>query len=143
MQWLLLGRFLAGFSAGGSFTLIPLYVSEISQDKIRGSLGAFFILSTNLGMLLMFICGNIFDYFATPKIMLLLPVVFCFLFSFFPETPIFLLRNDEREKAENSLTFLRGKLDEVNNELQKMITKVNNDEMNKHGSVMRGLRSYL
>lgn len=140
VNWILLGRFLAGFSAGGSFTLVPLYVAEISQDKIRGSLGSFFILSTNLGMLLIYISGSIFDYATTPKIMLLLPAIFILLIYFFPETPNYLLRNNKTEAAEASLKFLRGCSkretipDDVDLELKKMIRKVNNDAINHSGS---------
>lgn len=115
-----------------------MYVAEISQDNIRGSLGSFFILSTNLGMLLIYIAGNIFDYSTTPKVMLLLPTVFLLLISFFPETPSYLLRKGETKRAEASLRFLRGcrKRDEtiadvVNLELQKMIRKVNNDTIQR------------
>jgi MFS family permease len=139
---------LAGLSAGGSFTLIPLYIAEISQDKIRGSLGSFFVLSTNLGMLLIYIAGKVFDYHTTPKIMLLLPLAFFVLFSFFPETPIYLLRNNKKHQAEKSLKFLRGirqqdvASDDVINELNKMITKVENDAIKKRGSNLNELSEF-
>lgn len=139
--WLFFGRFLAGFSAGATFTLIPMYIAEISQDEIRGSLGSFFILSTNFGMLLIYIAGNIFDYFTAPKVMLLLPILFLALFSIFPDTPIYLLRNHKLKEAERSLRFLRGvkqndAADDVKFELQKMIRKVDADATNKRGSTL-------
>lgn len=148
-KWLFLGRFLAGFSAGGSFTLIPLYIAEISQDKIRGSLGSFFILSTNFGMLLMYVVGEFFDYYTTPKIMLLLPASFLLLFSFFPETPIFLLRKNKLREAEKSLKFLRGCKHEnsinedVKCELEKMIRKVELDAITTRDSIINDLRNIM
>lgn len=33
-------RILGGFAGGGTFSVIPLFVSEISEDRIRGTLGA-------------------------------------------------------------------------------------------------------
>lgn len=122
-----------------------MYVAEISQDKIRGSLGSFFILSTNFGMLLIFAAGNILDYHTTPKVMLILPVSFVALFSFFPDTPIYLLRNNRNKEAERSLKFLRGcnrrddATDDVRIELQKMIRKVECDAVNKRESIFNEL----
>lgn len=120
--------------------LVPLYVAEISQTKIRGSLGSFFILSTNLGMLLMYIAGCIFDYSMAPKVMLLLPATFFLLIAYLPETPIYLLRNNKLKTAEASLKFLRGCnkhdtiSDDLDLELQKMIRKVNSDAINERSS---------
>jgi MFS family permease len=144
-----LGRFLAGLSAGGSFALVPLYIAEISQDHIRGSLGSFFILSTNLGMLFVYVAGYFFDYFTTPKIMILLPISFIVLFSAFPDTPIYLLRQGKHEEAERSLKFLRCVNKEkilpeaAASDLQKMIRKVNSDAVGKHGSIFNELSEQL
>lgn len=92
-------------------------------------------------MLLIFIAGNIFDYSTAPKVMLLLPTIFVLLIALLPETPIYLLRNGKSKSAELSLKFLRGLSEretisqDVNLELQKMITKVNRDEtVNQHKS---------
>jgi MFS family permease len=145
VEWLCFGRFLAGFSAGGVLVLIPLYVTEVSEDHIRGSLGSFFILSNNLGMLLIYIAGTIFDYYTTPKVMLTLPVAFTLLFSFFPETPVYLLRYKKHDEAERSLKFLRrinktnGLTELAADDLQKMIREVNSDEDSKRSSNLNEL----
>lgn len=146
---LMIGRFLAGLSTGGAFTLVQLYVTEISQDSVRGSLGSFFILSCNFGMLLMYVAGNVFDYFLTPKLMIILPISFVILFSFFPETPIYLLRNNKIQEAEKSLKYLRGSdkeeamNDDVKFELETMIRKVKEDASKKRGSSWRELSEKL
>lgn len=94
----------------------------------------------------MYIAGNVFDYFTTPKVMLALPVTFFLLFSMFPETPIYLLRNGKSHKAERSLKFLRGLkardvlTGDIKGELQSMIRKVNIDAEQKRGSNLSGLR---
>lgn len=36
---LLVSRFLGGFAGGGIFGIVPSYISEISDDKLRGGLG--------------------------------------------------------------------------------------------------------
>lgn len=94
----------------------------------------------------MYIAGNFFDYYTTPKVMLLLPISFFFLFSMFPETPIYLIRNEKIHDAERSLIFLRGLkardflTEDLKYELQKMIRKVNSDAEHKRNSKLSGLR---
>ena len=96
----------------------------------------------------MYLAGSIFDYYTTPKLMLLLPVLFLTLFSCFPETPIYLLRNDKKEAAEKSLKFLRGfkardeSSEDVICEFQKMIRKVNEDAKKARSLNMNGLRKF-
>lgn len=90
-------------------------------------------------MLMIYIAGSILNYSTTPKIMLLLPATFLVLIYFFPETPVYLLRNSRSKEAEASLKFLRGYkrdavADDVNIEIQKMIRKINIDAMNHHRS---------
>lgn len=142
-EWLYLGRFLAGLSTGGCFALVPMYIAEISQDNVRGSLGSFFCLSINFGMLLIYICGKFLSYTLTPKVMLLAPVSFLILFSFCTETPVYLLRHGKVEKSSKALNFLRtceGEVQgEVDAELQRMIRKVNNDSQLEKKSTISAL----
>lgn len=106
--YIYVGRFAAGICTGGIFTLIPLYVSEISNASLRGILGSFFLLTVNLGTLLMFIIGSYLSYSIVSSLMLSFPLIFMLLFLFFPETPYYLLKCSKTKKAENSLKFLHG-----------------------------------
>jgi len=93
---------------GGTFALIPVYISEISNSNIRGTLNSFFLLSINFGTLLIFIIGNYLSYDLISKINIILPASFVVIFLFFPETPYYLLKCGKNKKAENSLKFLCG-----------------------------------
>lgn len=138
---------MAGVSAGGTFSLIPLFITEISQDKIRGSLGSFFIVSANMGALLIYVTGATLDYYTTPKMMLLFSIAFIVSLSFLPETPIHLLRTDKIEKAEESLKFYRGiKKDEalseeVTHELHRLTKKIVDDSAAANASSSSALRT--
>ena len=109
-------------------------------------MGSFFILSANLGALLIYAAGDVLDYYSTPKIMLLFSVGFIILFSFFPETPVYLLRNGKIDEAEKSLKFLRGLKkfealsDDVYDEFQKMQKKTIDDSTKTEGSKLSALR---
>lgn len=105
------------------------------------------MLSSNIGILLMYLAGNVLDYYTTPKVMLLLPASFLILFSLCPETPIYLVRKGRLNDAERSLTFLRSfkardtfSSEVVNTELQKMIRKVNDDALKIRRSNLNAMR---
>lgn len=93
---------------GGTFTLIPVYISEISNSEIRGTLSSLFLLCVNLGTLLIFIIGNVVSYDLVSKLNLALPIVFSIVFLLFPETPYYLLKCGKNKEAENALKFLCG-----------------------------------
>lgn len=145
VEVLLVGRFLAGLGAGGVFVLVPLYVSEISEDKVRGTLGSFFIFSINFGTLLMFVTGSYLSYTFVPKLMLALPIMFALTFVFLPETPQHLLKCGKAKQAESSLKFLRGCRganevpEKVKNELLDMSQKIDEDSKVKGESVLKAL----
>lgn len=142
VEHLYIARFLTGLSTGGCFTLVPLYVSEISDSSQRGTLNSLFLLSINAGTLLMFIVGTYLDYSTSVNIMFSFPIAFIVTFLFFPETPYYLLKCSKNKKAENSLKFLRGceSLNEtpekVKDELMSIAKKVEEDGMNKRTSII-------
>nr|CAD7453119.1 unnamed protein product [Timema tahoe] len=51
-------RFIIGLGCGASLALCPLYVTEISEDSIRGTLGTVLIFLTNGGVLFSYIVGS-------------------------------------------------------------------------------------
>lgn len=114
-------RILGGFAGGGTFSVIPLFVSEISEDKIRGTLGAILSITCNIGILLGFILCYYLDYFTVTYIAL----AFCILFSvgcmFLPESPQYLFTKEKKDRAIRSLRFYRG---EADNESSKFISEV-------------------
>ncbi|XP_053693508.1 facilitated trehalose transporter Tret1-like [Sabethes cyaneus] len=114
-------RILGGFAGGGTFSVIPLFVSEISEDKIRGALGAILSITCNLGILLGFILCYYLDYFTVTYIAL----AFCILYSvgcmFLPESPQYLFTKEKKDRAIKSLRFYRG---EAKNESSKFISEV-------------------
>lgn len=143
VPFLLAGRFLSGFAAGGVFVLVPLYISEIAEDDIRGVLGSFFIFSINLGTLLMFIAGSFLSYSVVQLVMISFPIIFALTFAFLPETPQHLLKCGKAKEAENSLKFFRGCRNEiplkVKNELMEMSKKIEEDSSVKAESILREL----
>uniref|UniRef100_A0A182P8A2 Major facilitator superfamily (MFS) profile domain-containing protein n=1 Tax=Anopheles epiroticus TaxID=199890 RepID=A0A182P8A2_9DIPT len=108
VEVLYVARLLAGLGAAGVFLLVPMYITEIAEDRIRGTLGSLFILFLNIGTLVSFVMGSYLSYHMTAYILFALPIVFLALFLQFPETPQYLIRRNRVRDAESSLKYLRG-----------------------------------
>ncbi|XP_063700202.1 facilitated trehalose transporter Tret1-like [Culicoides brevitarsis] len=105
---LLIARFLAGFAGGGTFIVVPIYISEITEPRVRGLMGSMCVLSCNIGIFLAYIVGDFLPPLVTPWVFLPLSAIFLVGFTFLPETPIFLMKNNRLEEAEKALRFYRG-----------------------------------
>lgn len=105
---LCIGRVLAGIAGGGILRIVPLFVADIADSRIRGMLGSLLPVCLNLGTVLAFILGSFVSFRTLPLIVLVLPALFTLAIAFLPETPPCLLRAYRSEKAEQSLMFYRG-----------------------------------
>lgn len=94
MYYLYAARILAGFVGGGILIIVPLYLSEIANDKVRGALVSTFVLTWRFGTLLAYILGEYSHYYTTPIITIALVTVFAFSLCFFPESPTFLVKQN-------------------------------------------------
>ncbi|XP_019252674.1 PREDICTED: sugar transporter ERD6-like 8 [Nicotiana attenuata] len=106
---LYLGRFLSGYSIGIISYVVPMFVGEISPNKLRGALSSTNQLSIVIGLSAVYVIGAFVGW----RILALLGVVPCgllFLGLFFiPESPRWLAMNGEEEEFEAALRKLRGK----------------------------------
>lgn len=75
--YILASRLLSGVSGGALYVIIPLFTSEISDDKIRGRLGSVYVFSVAVGILFAYTCGTFFKYETLP--FLYAPFSFLFL----------------------------------------------------------------
>uniref|UniRef100_A0A182MN01 Major facilitator superfamily (MFS) profile domain-containing protein n=1 Tax=Anopheles culicifacies TaxID=139723 RepID=A0A182MN01_9DIPT len=105
-------RFCSGLTGGGVVSVIPLYIADIADKRIRGTLGSLTIIFINIGLVFIYAAGNYLPYYVIPKIMLVAPVGYIILVSFLPETPYCLLRKGRLLEAEQSLMFYRNIPDE-------------------------------
>lgn len=103
-----LGRFITGISGGAFCVTAPLYTSEIAESEIRGTLGSYFQLMLTVGILATYILGPNVSMFHLSIISALVPLVFCAVFFFMPETPIYYLKKGDEDSARASLVRLRG-----------------------------------
>ncbi|XP_026479970.1 facilitated trehalose transporter Tret1-like [Ctenocephalides felis] len=106
--WMFAGRTFAGIAGGGIIVLVPMYVSEIADDNIRGALGSWLVLLINVGLLIGYLLGACVTYFWLNIILSLGPILFLILFLVVPETPVWLVRSGRVEEARRAICWLKG-----------------------------------
>ncbi|XP_055302940.1 uncharacterized protein LOC129568722 [Sitodiplosis mosellana] len=124
--YLCVARFINGFVGGGGYVIVPIYLSEISFDRVRGAIVTSLVVTENFGMLVSYIIGNFYDFYVTPKVMIVLTVIFGVLLCFFPESPTFLLKQNRISEAERSIRFYQnlGENSKDNKLLEIELTKL-------------------
>ncbi len=113
---LICGRVIGGFAIGFASAQVPVYVSEISPKKIRGSLGCSFQWSVTLGILIMFYlsfgCSKIkgVGSFRLAWGLQIIPGILLFIGIFFlPESPRWLAAHDRWQEAVDIVAKVQAK----------------------------------
>uniref|UniRef100_A0A8D8W9Z3 Facilitated trehalose transporter Tret1 n=2 Tax=Cacopsylla melanoneura TaxID=428564 RepID=A0A8D8W9Z3_9HEMI len=111
-------RSLQGFSMAAICVISPMYLGEIAEVSIRGTVGTLFQISTHLGILYTYVLGSELSYMNYLISSLVVPIVFMITFIFMPESPYYYVSKNQDEKAIESLKWLRNKTaDQVEKEL--------------------------
>ncbi|KAG8243821.1 hypothetical protein J6590_038301 [Homalodisca vitripennis] len=115
-----IGRFVSGLAGGGYTIVVPLYTNEYSETKIRGTLGTYFQLMLNGGILFTYVFGSIVNVFWLTVLCAIVPIVYGAAMLFLPESPIYYLKTKRVEEARQSLQWFRGRGYDVEPELAIM-----------------------
>ncbi|GAB0091269.1 hypothetical protein DMENIID0001_060880 [Sergentomyia squamirostris] len=107
VNFLLASRFLSGVAGGALFVLAPIYVTEISENSIRGMLGSMLGIFYNLGVIIAYTICAYMSFYIVPFVVLGILALFS-VFILFPESPQYLLLKRKDAEAEKSLKFFRG-----------------------------------
>lgn len=130
---LIAARFVAGLGTGGICVAAPMYIGEIAETSIRGSLGAFFQLFLTVGILFTFVVGGWTHWRTLSIISAVLPPLLVIVFWWMPETPQYLLGQNRRRDAERALRWLRGPDADLSAELEDMQKDVDNASRQRAG----------
>ena len=96
---LYVSKALSGISRACVFFLVPIYVSEITCDSIRVTLGSIIGSSFNLGILLGYILGGQMTLHTSAVVGVIVTALFVIAFTFLPESPIYLVRQNRTRDA--------------------------------------------
>lgn len=137
----LVARFIQGLGVGFVMTVQTMYIGEIASNQYRGALGSLMQLCIVTGILYVYCVGPYVSYHALQWACLAIPIVFDATFFFMPETPAFYIAKGDKDKAAESLSFLRGKTVEgIQEELQEITTTVE-DSLKNRGTLVDLLRN--
>lgn len=93
----LLACMLVAGTGCAAFVVIPVYISEICQPSIRGTMASFMIVSYCLGMLWSYLIGGFLEYDPMCYACLSIAVVGLAMAVFLRESPVFLMRKGRQE----------------------------------------------
>ncbi|KAL2745730.1 facilitated trehalose transporter Tret1 [Vespula maculifrons] len=117
------GRFVCGISGGMSCLLVPLFISEIADQKTRNRLLTLFQLLINCGIMYAFLMAHVLDggnkiwrYSSSCGASCILLV----LLRFIPATPLHHLAKENESQAKNSLRWYRQNENENDYEMEEL-----------------------
>ncbi|XP_051960564.1 solute carrier family 2, facilitated glucose transporter member 8 [Xyrauchen texanus] len=108
-HWMLyVGRVLTGLASGVTSLVVPLYISEMAHERVRGTMGSCVQLMVVTGIMGAYIAGLFLDWRWLAIASSIPPTLMLVSMCFMPETPRFLISQGKRREAEEALRFLRG-----------------------------------
>lgn len=140
------GRFSAGLGVGLISAIIPMYQSETSPKWIRGTVVGAYQLAITIGLLLAAIVNNSTkdrndtgSYRIPIALQFLWSLILVFGLLLLPETPRYLIKQDNYDKAAISL----GKLRRLPPNHPAVLEELNEVQANHHYEMSIGQASYL
>ncbi|KAF2887654.1 hypothetical protein ILUMI_18519 [Ignelater luminosus] len=108
-----LARFIIGVGVSGVYTVVPMYLGEISEDDIRGFVCALMMTFETAGELITYCSMPYITIYASAVVSVVITVaVAIVIISWLPESPYFLLSMKDKNGAEKSLMKLRNETKE-------------------------------
>ncbi|XP_054015402.1 facilitated trehalose transporter Tret1-like [Hylaeus anthracinus] len=130
---LYIARFIAGIGTGMVYVTCPMYIGEIADKQIRGSLGSFIKLMVTFGELYSHVIGPFVSYETLAYSCILIPIIFFLTFICMPESPYYLLMKNREVDAMKNLGLLKryatqDQLQEDIEQMQKTVIRDLNDK---------------
>jgi sugar porter (SP) family MFS transporter len=131
INWLIAFRILIGIAIGIASFTVPLYLSEISPDNIRGAMVSLNQLAITIGIVFSYLIDHSFASFEHGwRYMFLVGVVpsaiLCIGMAFLPDTPRWLISKGYEDKARIALQKMGSNVEETINKVKKNIEEEKN-----------------
>jgi sugar porter (SP) family MFS transporter len=123
-------RFVIGATEGALYTVLPIYIAEISDPQIRGFLTSTVAIAGIIGTLFINVIGQKYSIFASSLICASVPIIHFVTFLWMPESPYYYIKKRRYEDGERSLKILRGR-DDVTEEMDELREVVERQEKSK------------
>lgn len=70
----------------------PMFISEIAETSVRGTLGSFFQLFLTIGILFIYVVGAITNWIILSVGCAIFPILLIVVMIFVPESPVYLVK---------------------------------------------------
>lgn len=139
---LISARILSGIAIGMATSIVPMYLSELSPQKVRGLFTSLYQLSLTFGILVSYLTGYIFSASADWRTMLLsgiIPaIIVLFAFIFLSESPRWLILKGRDEEAKKVFEKI-----EAEEDVQQRIDEVKESTKNKGENEKVGFKKWM
>lgn len=133
--YLYVGRMTTGLSVGIASLTAPVYLVETIQPEVRGTLGLLPTAIGNIGILVCYSLGNLYEWQELALIGIIISLPFLVMIWFIPETPRFLIAKGNEEDAQKALQWLRGSGTDIEKEFQEL-QKTQQESEDKNESLL-------
>lgn len=135
-------RFINGIGTSGVYTVMPMFIGEISEDSNRGALGCFLTIFAAFGNLFTYVIGPLVPFREFNLLSLIAPTIYVIVFIVFvPESPYYYFVKNDKDKAHKALRLLRtGDEKTVTDEL-RVIKKNVEEAMNTNHNFLSILKT--
>ena len=116
----LISVIILGFASGAYILVSSIYISECSEQTIRGTLGNLMPLMVNLGVLFVNGVSAFVSWTVMTGLCLIFPAIILFAMPFMPESPVFLMLRLREADAKKSLKRLRDPNHNVQDEINQI-----------------------
>ncbi|KAF7279161.1 hypothetical protein GWI33_007572 [Rhynchophorus ferrugineus] len=126
-----LARFITGLAVGGTFTVLPMYVGEMSLDEHRGVLGSTMNVFICFGLIFTYVVGTFIEKVMIFNLLLaVLSLAFVVAFLLLGvETPHYYVMKNKHDLAKEALLRIRKQSDEeTEKELDHIRTIIESEE---------------
>ncbi|WP_423824193.1 sugar porter family MFS transporter [Salinisphaera sp. SPP-AMP-43] len=138
---LVIGRILLGLAVGVASFTAPLYLSEVTPERIRGATVSFYQLMVTIGILAAFVSNLLFSYIESWRWMfgvLVIPAILLFFGALsVPKSPRWLAAKDRFDEARDVLSKLRGSSEEVEYELNEIQSAIQQESNSRGWAMLR------
>lgn len=128
---LLISRAVLGICGGFGPPVCQIQMAECADSNLRSSAMNVGYVSLSIGFLVTFALGGIMNWRSLAWTGIILPILTLIGLAFVvPESPIWLIRHDQKSKALKNLIWLRGDINIARVELNQHSTRLNEEKAN-------------
>ncbi|KAF5269621.1 hypothetical protein FQR65_LT05960 [Abscondita terminalis] len=136
---LCLARFFCGMTNGAVCVISPMYMSDISDIRFRGTLGSFFEFLIYVGVMFVAFFGAYVNYITLTTTIGAICIILSLGFIFLPESPTHLVKNNKTQEAERAIKYYASNPSDVTQTLYEI--RRNLENQHQQLSVSQALRS--